>query len=231
MTTLTLTIANKVYSSWSLRPWVLMRELAIPFEEKTAPFESDSNWAAFRAFSPAGKVPCLHDGDSVVWDSLGITEFLAERYPGVWPEDAKARIWARCAAAEMHSGFGTLRQTCPFHLGLRIRLNDVSPALQHDIDRLNELWSEGLQRFGGPFLAGATFTAVDAFFAPVVFRAQTYGLPLNDAAAAYAQHMLTLPSMRQWQEQALNETAREASHEAAVLAAGTLLADHRHNPA
>src|SRR5690606_38041445 len=99
----TLFIANKNYSSWSLRPWVLMRELGIPFEERLTPFVEDSNWESFRTFSPNGKVPCLHDGETVVWDSLGITEYLAEHHRSVWPSEGKARAWARCASAEMHS--------------------------------------------------------------------------------------------------------------------------------
>src|SRR5271165_5094264 len=98
-------IANKNYSSWSLRPWVLMRELGIPFVERLSPFSEESNWDAFRGFSPNGKVPCLHDGAEAVWDSLAITEYLAEGHQGVWPENQQARTWARCAAAEMHSGF------------------------------------------------------------------------------------------------------------------------------
>lgn len=223
----TLYIANKNYSSWSLRPWILMRELGIPFEEKTATFDSDFNWDAFRKFSPAGKVPCLHDGASVVWDSLAITEFLADRHEGIWPADPLAKIWARCAAAEMHSGFGALRQTCPMHVGLRIKMTETTAELQHDIARLNELWNEGLDRFGGPFLAGATFTAVDAFFAPVVFRARTYGIPLNEKAGAYAQHVLSSSAMRHWETEALKESWREASHEEAALAAGEQLADYR----
>lgn len=220
-------IANKNYSSWSLRPWVLMRELSIPFQEKIVPFESGSNWDAFRSFAPAGKVPCLHDGQAVLWDSLGITEFLAERHPGIWPQDSAARGWARCAAAEMHSGFSTLRQQCPMHCGLRIRMDEVSPAFQRDVDRLNELWNEGLSRFGGPFLAGEKFTAVDAFFAPVALRVQTYGITLDDTAAAYAQRLLGLTSMQEWQTAALKEAWREPGHEADALAAGTMLADLR----
>ena len=150
----TLYIANKNYSSWSLRPWALMHELGIPFEEKTATFESDFNWDAFRKFSPAGKVPCLHDGESVVWDSLAITEFLADRHESIWPTETQARIWARCAAAEMHSGFGALRSTCPMHVGLRISMTNISPGMQPEKARVNDQWNEGLTRFGGPFLAG-----------------------------------------------------------------------------
>jgi glutathione S-transferase len=227
----TLYIANKNYSSWSLRPWALMRELNITFDEQLAPFGSDSNWEAFKAFNPAGKVPCLHDvdgkDDSVVWDSMGIIEYLAERHEGVWPADGKARTWARCAAAEMHSGFGALRQNCPMHVAFRIQMQDTSAAFKHDIARLNELWNEGLDKFGGPFLAGAKFTAIDAFFAPVVFRAQSYGLALNEKSAAYAKHLLQTTAMQQWQAEALQESWREPGHEAMALAAGTLLADLR----
>jgi glutathione S-transferase len=224
----TLYIANKIYSSWSLRPWVLMRELAIPFEEKMAPFGASGDyWEDFRRFNPAGKVPCLHHNGEIVWDSMGITEFLADNYPDVWPTNTNARIWARCAAAEMHSGFSQIRNTCPMHLGVRVQLNPPSAALQREITRLNELWSEGLSRFGGPFLAGEKFTAVDAFFAPVVFRIQSYGIPMQAACQAYVEQILALPSMQQWQMEALKETLRDPSHEEEALGAGALLRDLR----
>lgn len=226
----TLYIANKNYSSWSLRPWIMMRELELLFEEKLMPFGNGSNWDSFRKFSPAGKVPCLHDGESVMWDSLAIIEYLADRHRGVWPEDAKAKIWARCAAAEMHSGFTNLRGTCPMHVGLRIRMKPASPELQAEMDRLNELWCEGLNRFGGPFLAGEKFTAVDAFFAPVIFRIQTYGLIMNTQASAYVKRMLAMPTMQQWQTEALREKWREPGHEKAALAAGDVLEDKRMQP-
>jgi glutathione S-transferase len=220
-------IANKLYSSWSLRPWLLMRESGIPFTEHQVPFAAQNNREAFRAFSPAGTVPCLQDGGRVVWDSLAITEYLAERHPGLWPADADARAWARCAAAEMHSGFGALRGFCPMHCGLRIRTGTLSPALAQDIGRVDELWQEGLSRFGGPFLAGAAFTAVDAFFAPVAFRVQTYGLPLSPAAAEYGARLLALPGMRDWEKAALAEPWSEPGHEAEARAVGTLVADLR----
>ena len=172
----TLYIANKNYSSWSLRPWVLMRALAIAFAENITPFNGSAQGEAFRTFSPSGKVPCLQDGAQIIWDSQAITEYLAERHQGVWPEDPNARAWARCAVAEMHSGFTALREQCSMNCGLRIRLNEIAPALQSDVERIDALWREGLQRFGGPFLAGAQFTAADAFYAPVAFRVQTYGL-------------------------------------------------------
>ncbi len=220
-------IGNRNYSSWSLRPWVLMREREIPFEEHVVPFDPGSSWAKFRAFSPSGRVPCLVDGGTVVWDSLAITEYLAERHPGVWPTDAAARTWARCAAAEMHSGFTTLRNRCSMNVGLEVRLHEIEPALQRDVERIDELWSEGLRRFGGGFLGGATFTAVDAFFAPVAFRVATYRLPLGEPASAYAARLLALPSMLEWKRAALLEPWREADHEADAAASGTILADHR----
>jgi glutathione S-transferase len=225
----TLYIANKNYSSWSLRPWVLLTELGIPFEEKLAPFlgGTSSSWSAFRAFSPTGKVPCLHDGDTVVWDSLAITEYVAERHPRVWPADARARAWARSAAAEMHSGFGELRSRCPMNCGIRLKLHEIGAALARDIDRVQELWNEGLQQFGGPFLAGDAFTAVDAFYAPVTFRIQSYQLLVDAAASAYVQRIQALPAMRRWYEAALQETWRDPDHEQETLGQGVLLQDLR----
>ena len=219
-------IGNKNYSSWSLRPWVLMRELTIPFEERLVPF-SGENWKRFREFSPTGRVPCLHDGDTVVWDSLAIAEYLAERHRAVWPGEEKARAWARCAAAEMHSGFATLRERCGMNVGLRIELREKPEALRQDLARIEELWSQGLDRFGGPFLAGPVWTAVDAFFAPVAFRIQTYKLDLNAAAFAYAERLLALPSMQSWQAEALAEPWRDPDHEDEVRRAGTVLEDRR----
>ncbi len=222
-----LIIANKNYSSWSLRPWVLMRELHIPFTERGVLFTEGSSFEAFRKFSPTGQVPCLLDGDLTVWDSFGITEYLAERHPDVWPQDPATRAWARCAAAEMHSGFGTLRSRCPMNCGIRVRLREIPPALSQDIARLQELWNEGLARFGGPFLAGDKFSAADAFFAPVAFRVQTYNLTVNEVSAAYLARLLALPSMREWEAAALADTTREPSHEAETAATGTLLEDRR----
>jgi glutathione S-transferase len=223
-------IGNKNYSSWSLRPWLLMRALGIPFAEHVVPFDPGTSWEKFRAFSPSGKVPCLVDGATVAWDSMGITEYLAERHAGVWPQDPHARAWARCAAAEMHSGFGALRQHCSMNCGLRVRLDSFPAALQRDLDRIDELWSEGLSRFGGPFLAGPAFTAVDAFYAPVAFRIRTYGLALSEAAAGYARHLLALPAMREWDDEALAEPWRDAEHEVDAMQGATLVEDLRRAP-
>ena len=223
----TLYIANKNYSSWSLRPWVLMRELNIPFREELRPFADGSNWNAFRTFSPSGKVPCLVDDKVAVWDSLAIVEYLAERHPNVWPQSSVARAWARSAAAEMHSGFGVLRDRCTMNCGLRVRLRDIPATLTKDVERIDELWSEGLQRFGGPFLAGSAFTAVDAFFAPVAFRVQTYNLKLSEPSKAYVNRLLKLPSMQSWYEDALVEPWREVDHEEEVRQTGEVEQDFR----
>ncbi|WP_375058104.1 glutathione S-transferase N-terminal domain-containing protein [Zobellella sp. DQSA1] len=220
-------IANKNYSSWSLRPWILMRMLDIPFTERLVPFGAGSNWNEFRRFSPTGKVPCLVDGSLTVWDSLAIVEYLAEFCPAVWPKTREARAWARSAAAEMHSGFGALRSQCPMNCGLHIALGAMDDALRQDLDRLNELWQDGLSRFGGPWLAGEVFGAVDAFFAPVVFRTINYHLPLAPAAADYAERILALPAMQDWLAAALTEPWREPDHEQEALQAGALIEDRR----
>jgi len=172
-------------------------------------------------------VPCLHDGKLVIWESLGIVEYLAEGHAGVWPQDDEARAWARCATSEMHAGFSALRNECPMNCGVRIVLNSISPGLQQNLDRLDELWSEGLDRFGGPYLAGNSFTAVDAFYAPVAFRVQTFNLKLSDTAMAYVQRMLKLDVMLDWYEAALSEPWREEDHDQQTFGAGRLVADLR----
>lgn len=226
----TLHIANKNYSSWSLRPWVLMRERRIEFTERLIPFGQASAWDSYRAVSPTGKVPCLVDGALSVWDSMSIAEYLAERHEGIWPSDANARAWARSAAAEMHSGFTELRNRCSMTCGVRIRLNEFPASLERDVARLQALWSEGLRRFGGPFLAGRVFTAADAFYAPVAFRAQTYELPLDAASSAYVARLLELPSMKQWYADALKETFRHEPHDVEIRSMGRIVADLREPP-
>jgi glutathione S-transferase len=220
-------IANKNYSSWSLRPWVLLRELGIPFRERLVPFGDESSWQDFRKISPNGKVPCLIDGATVVWESLAIAEYLAERHGGVWSADAGARSWGRSAAAEMHAGFGELRGRCSMTCGQRIQLNEIPAALERDLARLGTLWIDGLRRFGGPYLAGGAFTAVDAFYAPVAFRIQSYGLTLDPAAAAYAGRLLQTRALRDWYADALKETLRDQQHEDDIAQVGRVLEDLR----
>lgn len=219
--------ANRNYSSWSLRPWLLMTVLGIPFFDQIAPFTKPSNFDDFRAFSPTGQVPVLVDGDRTVWDSLGITLYLADRHPGIWPMEDEARVWAQCAVTEMHGGFATLRNDCTMNIGVRVRPKAMSAALTRDVARITELWAQGLDRFGGPFLAGEHFTAADAFFAPVAFRVRTYGLDVGHAGAEWVQFMLTLPAMLAWENDALKEKWREQGHEAELAACGEIIADYR----
>lgn len=218
-------IANKNYSSWSLRPWVLMRELSIPFVETLIPFGNAPDGTSIADVSPSGRVPCLRDGQLRVWDSLAIVEYLAEQHGHVWPSDAAARAWARSAAAEMHSGFFELRQRCVMNCGIRARLGEIAAPLALELERLNALWLEGLEKFGGPFLAGPQFTAVDAFYAPVATRVQTYGLQLKPAAMQYVSRLLELEAMREWYAAALKEPWRHEEYEDMVR--GILIEDRR----
>lgn len=216
-------IANKNYSSWSLRPWLLMKQLNLPFQENLILFK-DNNWDSFRTFSPTGKVPCLKIGEIVVWDSLAIVEFLAEQHAGVWPTDQIAKTWARCAAAEMHSGFSSLREICPMNVSLNVQMQSIPATLQKDLIRIDELWCEGLKRFGGNYLAGGQFTAVDAFFAPVALRIETYDLKLSEPALAYAARLRALPAVQEWSKAGRQEPRHEA-HEVACLQYGELIGD------
>lgn len=224
--TYTLITANRNYSSWSLRPWVLMRGLDIAFEDRIEPFTKPDNYAEFRAFSPTGQVPVLlHDGRTI-HDSLGITLYLADRHDGVWPDGADARAWAQTGVAEMHGGFAALRNDCTMNVGVRVAPKPMSAALTANVARVRELFEEGLARFGGPWLAGDAFSAVDAFYAPVAFRIRTYGLDVG-AGQAWVDHILAHPAMLDWERQALAESWREQSHEAELLAAGRVVADYR----
>lgn len=222
----TLITANRNYSSWSLRPWLLMKALGIGFEDRIEPFTRPVNWEEFRAFSPTGQVPVLVDGKRTVHDSLGIVLYLADRHEGVWPEAAPARAYAQCAVSEMHGGFAALRNQCTMNVGVRVAKGEHDAALAHDVQRLVEIFSEGLGRFDGPWLAGDRFTAVDAFFAPVAFRIRTYGLDVRDGQE-WVAHILAHPAMKAWEEAALSETWREESHEAELAAAGAITADYR----
>ena len=223
----TLITANRNYSSWSLRPWILMKALGIGFEDRIEPFTKPDNYEDFRAFSPTGQVPVLIDDDRTIWDSMGITLYLADRHKAVWPSHGDARGWAMCAAAEMHSGFGSLRNDCTMNVGVRVRPKPMSAALHANVTRIAALWDEGLSRFGGPWLAGDAFSAVDAFFAPVAYRVRSYGLDVGAKGSAWVDHLLAHPAMQEWEAQALAETWREASHEADLTACGDIIADYR----
>ena len=201
----TLYIGNKNYSSWSLRAWVLMRAAGIPFQERRILLSTPESRQRLLAVSPSGRVPCLHDGDTVVWDTLAIAEYLAERHPGLWPAASAARAWARCVAAEMHSGFADLRTQ--FSMDLRRRETArPAPGTATDIARIDTIWREGRERFGqeGEFLCGA-FGIVDAFWCPVAYRFRSYGVALTGASASYCRSLLAFPAMQEWAADAANE--------------------------
>lgn len=204
-----------------------MSTLDIPFEEVLVPFGGQASPHAFQHFSPTGKVPCLVDGSNIIWDSLAIIEYLAEHFSGVWPQDPDKRAWARCASAEMHAGFMDIRNICTMNCGLRVKLHGWPERLVKQWQRIDSLWLQGLQEYGGPFLAGDQFSAVDAFYAPLAFRAQTYAPVLSDAAQAYVGRMLAQPAMQRWYQAALLETWRDEEHEQEARHAGVWLADLR----
>ncbi|MFM5950644.1 MAG: glutathione S-transferase family protein [Novosphingobium sp.] len=224
--TYTLITANRNYSSWSLRPWLLMKALGIAFEDRLEPFAKPDNFEDFRKFSPTGQVPLLIDGTRLIPDSLGITLYLADRHDGVWPADEEARIFAQGAVAEMHGGFGHLRNDCTMNVGVRVTPKPMSEGLKRNVQRVREIFESGLARFGGPWLAGAEFSAADAFFAPVAFRIRTYGLDVGKGRA-WVDHVLTHPAMLEWEAAALAEDWREEAHEAELAAAGVITADYR----
>ena len=226
----TLHIGNKNYSSWSLRVWLLMRELAIPFNEVLHPFDVISgNEVEFKTFAPNARVPCLHDQGQVVWDSLAIFEYLAESWP-VWPNQSAARIYSRSVCAEIHSGFEAIRSQCPMNCALEIRVDDVPVEVERDLRRLDDMMVEGLTTFGGPFIGGGSFSGIDAFLAPMLLRISGYHLPLSRAARDYQTVLLALPGLTQWVKEAREEEWREPIEDEASLARGELVYDFRPGP-
>jgi glutathione S-transferase len=202
----TLFIGNKNYSSWSLRPWLVLRQAAIPFREELVSLQEDAGKAARLARLPAGRVPVLSDGETVVWDSLAICEYLAERHPGLWPVQAAARAWARSITCEMHSGFMALRQEMSMDVRSRRPQRKRSEPLLRDLARVERIWGETRARFGsgGSLLFGG-FTIADAFYAPVAFRFRTYGVKPAGAAGEYAEALLALPAMQEWETASASE--------------------------
>lgn len=208
---LTLVIGNKNYSSWSLRPWIAMKAVGIPFDEVVIPLYEPGSAETIAKYSPAGKVPILIDGDWAVWDSIAILEYLAERFPdaGLWPAEARARALARSVSAEMHGGFQPLRQACTMNLWLPVKPRPQSEAVLANVARIDTLWCDCRARFGqkagGPFLFGA-FGAADAMYAPVVARFHTYGLPVSATARAYMDAVMATSAWREWFDAAMRET-------------------------
>ena len=212
---LKLYIGNKNYSSWSLRPWLLMRQAGIAFEEVQLRFDSFAPGSQFKqalaGTSPTGKVPVLVDGPLAVWDTLAIVETLAEWFPdkGVWPQDAAARAQARSVCAEMHSGFTALRGACP--MNIEAHLPDTGAliwrdqsAVRADVQRLVDMWSGLLAQYGGPMLLGE-FSIADAYFTPVCMRLHTYALPVPAPIKAYVDRVRELPGVKAWIDEALAE--------------------------
>lgn len=208
-------IGNKNYSSWSMRPWVLLKQAGIDFEEVMVRFDSFDSSSQFKttlaALSPTGKVPLLVDGDLAVWDTLAIAEYVAEEFPNLqlWPADKAARARARSVCAEMHAGFTGLRGNCP--MNIEASLPDIGAliwrdkaAVRADVARLSAMWEELLTQYGGPMLFGH-FTVADAYFAPVCARLKTYALPVSPAVAGYVERVLALPGVQAWIDGALAE--------------------------
>ena len=193
-----LVIGNKNYSSWSLRPWIALKVLGVPFDEKRIALRRPETKAEILRHSPAGRVPVLEDGDTVVWDSLAILEYLAEKYPQLWPSDRAERAKARSIAAEMHSGFAALREHMSMNIRKRYAGKGRTPESMADAARIDEIWSQAK----GPFLFGA-FGAADAMYAPVILRFRTYGVEVRKKS--YMDAMLALPAMREWIEAAERE--------------------------
>lgn len=197
-----LVIGNPNYSSWSLRPWLVLKQLDIAFEEIRIPFEPyDSLRARILPYSPNAKVPALIDGDLVVWESLAICEYLNDKFPAakLWPEDITARAVARAASCEMHAAFAKLREHMTLNCRQRFPGKGRAPGVAEDIARVQQLWQDCRARFGagGEFLFGR-FSIADAMFAPVVFRFVTYAVALDSSAQRYVDHMMQLPSMQAW---------------------------------
>ena len=204
-------IGNKLYSSWSLRPWILMRAFDINFDETVIPLNVETTKEEIAKVSGAGKVPVLVDSGQTIWDSLAIAEYLQEKFPDtpVWPTNPRARTHARCLSAEMHSSFTALRGACPMNLGKRYARTDRGADVAADAARIEQLWTEARKNFGqstdAPFLYGE-FCAADAMYAPVVTRLDTYDIPVSDQTRAYMDAVLGHPAFIEWREAALQET-------------------------
>jgi glutathione S-transferase len=214
-TIMELLIGDKVWSSWSMRPWLVLKHTSAPFTETMIRLRRETSEevrdAAIAAGSPTGLVPALKDGDVTIWDSLAISEYLAERFPAanLWPADPAARALGRAAAAEMHAGFPSLRGECPMDLSLREPM-DIAPATEENVRRIVELWRGLLGRFGGPFLLGTDWSIADAFYTPVATRFRSYVIPLTDhgddgTAGAYAARLLQTPEYLAWEHDALTD--------------------------
>jgi glutathione S-transferase len=213
---LKLVIANKAYSSWSLRPWILLAHFKIPFEEIVIPMDQPDSRARMLKYAPSGKCPSLHDGAISIWESLAIVEYVAEKYPGkaIWPKAKAARAHARTLAAEMHAGFQALRQHCPTNFRRPVRKIELTPEVLADVARIEAAWANARKTYGaaGPFLFGR-FSAADAMFAPVVNRLHVYDVEVKKATRDYMNAVMALPAWKAWIGDAEAETWRLEKYE------------------
>ena len=214
---LKLIVANKAYSSWSLRPWILLAHFKIPFEELVIAMDRPETRANMLKYAPTGKCPSLHDGKITVWESLAIIEYIAEAYPdkAIWPKGRVARAHARALANEMHAGFGALRQACPTNFRRPVRAITLTPEVKADVARIEAAWAHARATFGkgGPYLFGR-FSAADAMFAPVVNRFHVYDIPVSKMTRAYMQTIMALPAWKAWIADAHAEPWRIEHYEA-----------------
>ena len=203
---LKLVIGDHNYSSWSLRPWLALKQVGLPFEEISVRLRQATTKTDILKYSPSAKVPCLIDGETLVWESLAICEYLAEMAPTLWPSERKARAEARAIASEMHAGFPSLRQEMPLDVRTSLPRPQLSPEAKADVARVIAIWEDCRRRYGskGPFLFGH-FTNADAMYAPVVFRFQTYRIELPEASRRWSDTMLALPAMQEWHQAAAAE--------------------------
>jgi glutathione S-transferase len=203
-----LIIGNRLYSSWSLRPWILMKALDLPFEETVIPLSTPETADLIRAEGGAGKVPILKDGDVTVWESLAIMEYLHDRFPGagVWPTEIKARTHARVISNEMHAGFQPLRAACPMNLGAKLAFKAYGDDVAASVARVEDVWADARGRYGagGSFLFGQ-FSAADAMYAPIVTRLNSYGWPVTPQSRVYMDAVLAHPAFVAWRDAALAE--------------------------
>ena len=203
-----LVIGSKNYSSWSMRPWVVLKAFHIPFEEILIPLDQPDTSAKIAHYSAAGRVPVLIDGAAVVWDSLAICEYLAEQFPklGLWPQDPIARATARSVTAEMHSGFTDLRKAMWMNIRANFSGKGRTPGAQADIGRISEIWEDCFARVGAHRFLFGDFCIADAYYAPVVMRFMTYGVALAPALEAYCERVAAYPAVAEWRRQAQAET-------------------------
>ena len=212
---LKIVIGNKKYSSWSMRPWLALKETGAPFEEVLVGLDLPDTAQQIRKYSPSGRVAALVDGETTVWDSIAICEYLNEKFPQaqLWPKDSKARAQARSVSAEMHSGFANLRTDCSMKILKTFPVAPLRPETRAEVDRIVEIWTDCLQKSGGPYLFGGKPCIADAMYAPVVSRFRSYSIPVSGAAKGYCETIWAWPAVQKWIEDAKAETLRVKRYE------------------